>query len=470
MNIPSKIIYVAEKISKTQGQGYLVGGAVRDLILGLNPKDFDMEVFGISAKELEKTLRSIGPVEEVGKSFGVYKMRFNEIELDISLPRIEEKTGKGHKDFAITSKSELSVKEAARRRDFTINAIYLDPQTQEINDPYNGQKDLEQKILRVVDSKTFPEDALRVLRALQFLARFELRIEPTSAEVIKAAIPELEHLPKERLLEEWKKLLIKSEKPSLGLQAGLELGVWEKIHPIFIKLQQTPQDPVWHPEGNVWLHTLMVVDKAAQVIRQNEMDEKQKLVVMLGALTHDFGKVITSEEINGRVRAFDHEKMGVDLAKDFLNQLGVDNETTEKVLKIVANHMAPGGLRKSEKTGTKVTDGAIRRLALRLHPATIEELLWVSQADHLGRGPYPNPKNPDKPIWPHDYPAGEWLEKRAMQLDVADQKPKNIVEGRDLLALGFKPGPKIGEMIKEANRLRDEEGKSREEILEIITK
>src|SRR3989338_752979 len=245
----------------------LVGGFVRDSILKLQPKDIDMEVYGVSYEMLNNALEKLFPnqIIEVGKSFGVFKIRQQNFEIDIALPRTESKTGTGHKAFATKSNPDITVTEALSRRDFTINTIALDPLTKEYIDPYNGQKDIADRILRVVNPQKFIEDPLRVYRALQLVGRFNITVEPGTLELLKRMVSsgELGTLSKERITEEWRKLLLKSKRPSLGFTLAMDLGIIEKYFPELYILKSTPQEPEWHPEGNVWNHSLLSLDVAA---------------------------------------------------------------------------------------------------------------------------------------------------------------------------------------------------------------
>ena len=247
---------VALAIREAGGRALCVGGFVRDRVLGQGSEDLDLEVFGIPEDHLRALLTTLGRVEPVGQAFPVYKLG----QIDVSLPRRESKSGRGHKGFIVEGDPSMSFDEAARRRDFTINAIGWDPLTDEYLDPFGGRADLEKRLLRVVDRVTFGDDSLRVLRALQFAARFELTVDPDTADICRA-IP-LDDLPAERIWGEFEKLLLKAHRPSIGFALARELGVIERILPEMVPLYDCPQDAEWHPEGDVWTHTLMVIDEA----------------------------------------------------------------------------------------------------------------------------------------------------------------------------------------------------------------
>ncbi len=470
-----KVIDISQAIKDENGQALLVGGCVRDIFFNKISKDFDLEIYKLQPEQIEKTVKKFGKVSDVGKAFGILKINLGQdIDIDVSLPRRDSKIGSGHKGFEIKADPDMTIKEAAKRRDFTINSLAADPLTGELHDPYNGLEDIKNRILRITDEERFQDDPLRIMRALQFMGRFGLSLDRKSAKLIQQMTPQLKELPKERILEEWKKLLLKSDKPSLGLMAGMSLGVFKEIHQYFPPLLKTPQDKEWHPEGDTWIHTLMVVDKAAEICQQKNINNDKALIILLSSLCHDLGKTTTTkirvdEQGNARIISHGHEEKGEEPTKNFLDEIKIDTKTKEKVINCVKNHLAPTLLyTESQIKGKKVSDGAIRRLAKRIYPATIQELTLVAEADHLGRGPYSNPEIPEQSIFPDNFPAGSWLLEKARQLQVEDSKPADLLMGRDLINLGLEPGFQFGQIIKLANELRDEKNMTKEEILPII--
>ena len=287
------------------GRPYLVGGAVRDALLGLPVKDFDVEVFGLGDDGLRKALQSVGRLDVVGAAFAVYKvsgLAGVAGAVDVSLPRRDSKVGPGHRGIAATGGPDLPVREAARRRDFTMNALLLEPFTGEVLDPWGGRADLEARVLRAVDAETFGEDPLRALRAVQLAARFELTVDPATARLC-ASMP-LHELPRERVFGEIEKLLLKARRPSQGLALMRDWRMLSIVAPELIPLADTPQEPDWHPEGDVWVHTLQVIDEAAVLIEDlREADPPRALTVMLAALCHDLGKPATTTHEEGRIRS-----------------------------------------------------------------------------------------------------------------------------------------------------------------------
>ncbi len=379
------------------------------------------------------------------------------MNIDVSLSRIDSKIDVGHRGFEVKTDPYMSIEDAARRRDFTMNSIAADPLTGKIYDPFGGIEDIKNGILKITDHERFRDDPLRVLRALQFVGRFGLEIDKDSILIIQEMASQLKELPKERIGEEWKKLLLKSKKPSLGLSAGMILGVFKEIHPEFPPLVETQQEKEWHPEGNVWIHTLMVVDEAAKIIQRERLESNNALTVLLGALCHDLGKPMVTEYKDGRIISYGHETVGEEPTKKFLATIKIDNLMRDKVIKLVTNHLIPTMFYVEEVVrNNKISDGAIRRLANRIYPATIQELVFVSEADHLGRGLFDQEIKEQLLLPENQFPVGEWLLKRARDLEVEDSRPADLTRSRDWISLGYKRGENIGKLIRLSNSLRDE--------------
>lgn len=414
---------VARLAKESGGRALLVGGCVRDALLGKPAKDFDIEVYGISPDALQGILARSFRLDLVGASFGVVKLHGHDI--DVAIPRRETKLGLGHKAFSIEHDPSLSVAEAAARRDFTVNAIYRDPLTDEIVDPWNGRADLSARILRHV-SDHFREDPLRVLRGMQFVARFGLKPAPETIAICREMTPE--GLPSERLFEEWSKLLTKGVEISAGLEFLREVG-WVKYYPELAALIGCEQAPEWHPEGDVWNHTLFCLDAFARH-RKGEDDD---LIVGLAVLCHDFGKPATTFYDNRvkRLRSLGHDDAGVKPTLSFLRRLTNEERILREVPPLVRCHMRPFALWKSH-----AGESAIRRLAAEV--VRIDRLIKVAAADDEGRPPFPSD--------PADI---KWLADEAQRLKVADAAPAPIVRGRDLIALGLKPGVEFGRILKD---------------------
>jgi tRNA nucleotidyltransferase (CCA-adding enzyme) len=420
---------LAEAVRHAGGRALVVGGWVRDRLRGVPSKDLDIEVFALPLEPLLAVLRGLGRVEAVGQSFPVFKLTgFADGDVDVALPRRESKRGRGHKSFDVQGDPDMSIAEAARRRDFTINAIAWDPLTDSYEDPFDGRGDLARGVLRAVDLTTFGDDSLRVLRAVQFVARFEFRLdEPTAA--LCRTIP-LDDLPAERVWSEMEKLLLQAARPSIGLALALDLGVVERLLPELVPLVGCQQEPEWHPEGDVWVHTLMVVDQATAQSR--DLDQPRRTAVMLGAVCHDLGKPATTAFIDGRIRSLDHEQAGVEPALRLLDRLNVHSiggyDVRAQVVGLVAHHLKPGMLYKAPNVG----DGAFRRLAQKVD---LELLARLARADCLGRTP-----------GVFDCSAMDWFIERARRVGVTPPAP--LLLGRHVLALGVPPGPRVGEIVK----------------------
>ena len=426
MELPGPAQRSAAAVRDAGGRALIVGGWVRDRLLGRASKDIDIEVFGVPSDRLRTLLEAIGRVEAVGESFQVYKLG----DIDVSLPRRESKAGRGHRGFAVVGDPQMSVAEAARRRDFTINAIAWDPLSGNYEDPFDGRADLDRRRLQVVDPATFADDSLRVLRAIQFVARFELEATEETKTICRGIA--LDDLPAERIWGEIEKLLA-ADRPSIGFSLALELGVVARLFPELQALVGCVQEPEWHPEGDVWVHTLQVIDQARS--RVDDLDRGPRVAVMLGAVCHDLGKPATTAFVDGRIRSIDHEEQGVAPASSLLDRLNVNSidgyDVRHQVLGITAHHLKPGMW---FKVRDEVGDGAFRRLAQKVD---LELLARLAKADCLGREP-----------GVFNCEAMDWFLERARRLGVEHRPPPPILLGRHLLELGLKPGPRVGEILK----------------------
>src|ERR1044071_1342245 len=434
VELPDRVTSLARVIREAGGRALLVGGCVRDEVVGTQPKDWDLEGYHLDAARLREVLDQFGPVNVVGESFTVYKLGQH---LDVSIPRRERKPGRGHKGFVIEGDPSMSIDEATQRRDFTINAILEDPLTGELIDPYNGQRDIEQRTLRAVSAETFAEDSLRVLRAAQFAARFQFDIDADTVALCRGI--DLTDLPQERIWGELEKLLLQATQPSIGLEWLHKLGALEQIFPEIQSLIDVPQDQEWHPEGDVFVHTKLVIDRARELI--DDLSYPRAVTAVLAALAHDFGKPATTEFIAGRLRSRGHEEAGVPPAESFLNRINlytIDGyNVREQVIALVREHLKPGEFYKKRD---EVGEGAFRRLARRCEP----DLLYrVARADSLGR----NAEWVPRELW-YGAEAQEWFIERSRELQVEQRPPDPILLGRHLLELGINPGPEMGEITR----------------------
>lgn len=430
--IPENVLALAQAVRDAGGRALHVGGSVRDPFMRIEPKDWDVEVYGVDPAKLRELLDRVGSVNVVGEAFTVYKLGAH---LDVSLPRRERKSGRGHRAFVIEGDPLMTIEDATRRRDFTVNAILQDLLTGEVIDPFHGLDDLKNKILRAVSADTFTEDSLRVLRAAQFAARLEFEIEPETAALCRGI--DLSDLPAERIWGELEKLLLLAQRPSVGLDWFRKLGVIEQLFPEIQALLGVPQDSEWHPEGDVFVHTLLVSDRARELI--HDLPYAKQVTVMLGALAHDFGKPATTEFIEGRLRSRGHEEAGVAPAASFLDRLNIHTlagyDVRAQVIALVRDHLKPGEFFKKRE---EVGDGAFRRLARKCE---LDLLYRVAKADSLGRN------SPDVPRekW-FTAEAQDWFIERARELAVEERPPAPLLLGRHLLELGMEPGPRMGDI------------------------
>lgn len=406
---------ILEEIKKNGGTPLFVGGCVRDKILGTPSKDIDIEVYNLGSAELINVLSQFGKVNAVGVSFGVIKLTTADgQDFDFSLPRRDNKTGQGHKGFQVEIDPAMTPEIAASRRDFTWNSL-AETSEGEILDFFGGVEDLKNKVIRHT-SPAFAEDPLRVLRAFQFAGRFDMTSAPETIELCQELAPEFGTLAIERVWGEFEKWAGKSVKPSAGLRFLKDSG-WLAHFPELAALVGCPQDPIWHPEGDVWEHTLQVVDQAAG----------KGVVIVLAALCHDMGKPeTTTKNSEGRWTSPGHNNPAK--AEAFLGRIGCPKEIANQVVELVENHMVHLN---------EVNQRTVRRLLARLKHSNIGDLLAVIEADHSGRLPLPG-----------------GMPDRAKQIGEIAQEMGNkvepILQGRHLIEMGHKPGKHFGEILSRA--------------------
>lgn len=454
----------AETVSLNKGRAYFVGGYVRDQLLGIESKDIDIEVHGVEPKALRSIVAShFKDVEEQGEAFGVLKVlwRDEEVhEIDISLPRTDSKVAPGHKGFDINVDPSMGIEAAAQRRDFTINAMMQDVLSEEVHDPYGGRADLDARVLRAVDADLFGDDPLRVLRGVQFAARFELRVADETLALMRSMVDQLQELSMDRKHTEWRKLFLKARKPSLGLKLARELGMFVGDLEIFDRMAQTEQDPEWHPEGSVWNHTVWGADEVVMLCEREGLTHDDRLILHLGNLLHDAGKVDTTTHGGGHVHSKGHQEAGQVYVRPALKQMGMQR-FTDAVSKVMRYHHHPMWWAENKE---KVTDGQVRQLARALKPMTMQMLSFATEVDLRSRGPYPEDA---KDVRGPEMAA--WFRAEAERLGVLHGPPQDVIRGNDLLRLGLKPGPQFGVLVRVANRLQDEVGLDRDTILSILS-
>jgi len=458
------------------GRTFIVGGFVRDTLLGMRSKDIDVEVYDVDAETLRKQLKKLfgSRVNVVGASFQTWKVHLDRFrDMDVSLPRLESKTGRGHKGFQVTGDPALDMLAATKRRDFTMNAMLLDPLRKTLHDPFEGAEDLKRRELHIVNEATFTEDPLRVYRAIQFAARFDLRVPKKTMHLLERMVRsgELETLSKERITGEIKKLLLMAKRPSIGFELMRDIGLIARSYPELLALIDTPQEPEWHPEGDVWIHSLMALNAAARIIhaRRSSFSEEEALSVMLGSLCHDFGKPETTKlgEKAGipRIRSLGHSRAGLQPTETFLARFSFGARVTEAVLASVLEHLKPGQLFFSRQKG-EITleryDNAVRKL-LKRHPSVPwKVILAVAEADFRGR---------DLPEATGHYQAAEWFTRSILDQGLDTEPIQPLLRGEDLEALGVLPGKRMGVLLQLIEDERDHGLiKTKEEALQRIKK
>lgn len=412
----------------------LVGGFVRDLIMNraAASKDIDVEVYGLTFAALTEALGRAGRVDEVGKSYGVLKIRAGDTDLDVNVPRRERKIGAGHRGFDIIPDMNLDFREASARRDFTMNAILLDPEAGTVIDCHGGVDDIAAGILRHT-SGAFAEDPLRVLRAVQFAARFGFRLAPETAVLCQSLAGSYSELPVERVWCEAEKIGTRGKHITAALTA-LEASGWERHFPQLTALHGIEQDPEWHPEGDVWVHSGLSADQAARLADEAGLTGADRFTVVTAALVHDFGKVTHTQRTAGRITSHGHAEAGVEPAQTFLRSAGCPEGLVSRIVPLVREHMNCNG---------RPAGAAVRRLARRLVPATMAELVMVCGADRAGRG------DPDAPN-----PAAPWF-AAAADLRVTERPAKGLLTGDHLIAAGMKPGPAFRPLLAAALEAQD---------------
>lgn len=482
-------VEIGKAVKAKGGRTFYVGGVNRNRFLkkfgyscAESNKDIDLEIYFIDKQTLINILSRFGEIDFVGKSFGIFKLKHS--NLDIALPRrempakilhdkqiilvpnpllpeeeleiknrypayeivVSPSTVFGHKDFIVIPDSFMSFKEAAERRDFTMNSIMVDVLSGEVLDPFNGVRDIKNRLIRATNPKAFVEDSLRVYRAIQFSARLNFHIEENTKRLCQQV--DLSSLPKERVYAELEKLLMKSEKPSIGLRHMEELGIF-RYHPLLKTMLDCPQEPSHHPEGSVWNHALMVVDEAAK----RKHKSKNPTAFMWAALLHDIGKPATTEVRDEKITTYNHDKKGKELAVDYLKTITDDKRLISEVATLVEHHMKPIFYQKSKDT---IKDGAFLKLATKVN---LKDLILLSTCDRLGRLGVDVEQEKRKMLW---------FKNRCERLNILEDKPHPIITGKLLLTLGYKPGPRIGKIIKEAYQIQLEENWDEKQLTDFI--
>lgn len=434
--LSAELLAIVHVIIEQGGRALLVGGSVRDLLLKLPVKDIDIEVHNLSLENLASLLRNFGIVDAVGKSFGV--LRIQGLDVDWSLPRTDSSGRKPQ----VAIDPYMSIQDAFRRRDLTINAMGIDLATYELIDPFHGQQDLQRGILRATDPALFVEDPLRFYRVMQFVGRFAM--QPDNELNTLCASMDLRDISRERIEVEFEKLLLRSARPSLGICWLQTVHRLQEILPEVYALIGVQQDPVWHPEGDVFEHTMQALDVAAV----HKEHVRWSLAYMWAVLCHDLGKVTTTKFFKGRWHSYGHDVVGADIAKKMLKRITHNADLITTVSVLVRYHMRPLVFSKQHAGAP-----AYKRLAFNLMPyATIQMLCAVAYADRLGRKP------PSGAINEAEQLQGLALfEANAKKYGVYDGVEKPLLQGKDFLDV-VQPGPELGKLVKKAYELQIEKG------------
>lgn len=442
IQIPEELVPALKAIQAAGGKPLVVGGAVRDALLGNpRPKDIDVEVYGLTIRQLSDALKPLGKVDWVGAAFGVVKV--HGLDADFSVPRRDNRYGAGHRAFQVEVDPGMSIEDAARRRDLTINSMAWDPFTGELHDPFRGVLDIEDRLLRATDPAKFLEDPLRAMRVAQFVSRLGFHVAPNLEAMCVEA--DLASLSGERLYEEWRKLLLgqHSYKAMLFVR-----GTMLRHFPELAAMANCPQDKEWHPEGCVYTHTALATERARELTDDT--------TVLFATLLHDAGKpTTTTNDDDGRVRSKGHEDAGVAPSRSFLQRLRAPKDLEDRVAALVAHHLAPAHFVPDAAHRHKRGDAgpsAYRRLARKLGDGgtDLKTLYLVSKADHLGR------TTPD--ALARKFPSGEKFLRRATTVRVEEKPEPDVVMGRHLIERGYKPGPEIGRILAQCREVQYETG------------
>lgn len=441
----NKVHAIVAAINSNKGRALLVGGAVRDMVMGRNVKDVDIEVYGLREDELENVLKQFGPVSVVGKAFGVF--RVHGLDVDWSLPRADSP---GRKPTVVIDPF-MSVGTAARRRDLTMNAMALDLMTDELIDPCNGMSDIKNKILRTPDARFFIQDPLRFYRVMQFIARFEM--SPDDELNALCAEMDIADISRERIEQEFRKMFLLSVRPSHGIRWLHKIGRLHEVLPELAATVGVEQNPQWHPEGDVFEHTMQAIDAAA-IIAQKYDNEFDKLVLLYAALCHDLGKVTTTTNVNGVIKSIGHEKDSKKFARTMMKRITHNNDLIAAVSSLVLYHMTP-----LQFTSSKAKLPAYKRLANKLvHTVNMLMLIDLCIADKRGRNGAGH-----EPLT-SDFPDVEIFKNKVEQAGVATSGVEPILKGADLLDI-IQPGPQMGKLLASAYEVQIEQGITDKQVL-----
>jgi tRNA nucleotidyltransferase (CCA-adding enzyme) len=429
---------------------FAVGGYVRDLVRGKPPAEVDLLVTGLPLDEVVRRLRPNGRVDLVGRSFGIIKFTLRKKTYDIALPRTDtaaEGPSRRHKDIRVAADPDLPVEKDLERRDFRVNSMALRLADGQLVDPFGGREDIRARRIRLTNPRAFPEDPLRVLRAARFSSVLGYSVDPEIYGVAKEI--DLSGLSVERVNEELFKILLLSERPSVGLEELFRLGALKQLFPELYRLTLSIQDSIFHPEKDdfghhsVWHHTRLTVDQAKALAGAAGLGQAKMLCLLLAALYHDVGKPATAhwEYKRGRMAITNngHDLASERIVKKVLARFRVFSWNGYNLRKMV-----PLLIRSHHRLSElwlnrdNVTKKAFNRLAAETQ-GEIELLVYLDAADRAGRR--------ERPVKALDR-QGKWLLRRFEELEVSRESIKPLILGRDLIRLGVEPGPGMGKILK----------------------
>ena len=451
-----KLISIFNDLNSSGFQPLLVGGYVRDSLLGVEPKDIDVEVIGCTINQLEEIISWHGKVDSIGKSFGILKFKSGNIDVDFSVPRKENKIGTNHRDFKVLLEP-MTAKEAAERRDFSWNSLAFDPIKNELLDFFNGKEDLNNRILRHTSDK-FTEDPLRIFRAMQFQSRFGMTIHPDTFLKMDSMNSDIKDLSKERISEEFMKWAIKGNHPELIFDFIDRSSIGWFLPELAI-LKNIPQDHIFHPEGTVDIHTKLCLKHIIKICERENITGEDKAVLVFTILLHDIGKAITTESIFVEkhkrivIASRNHEEAGAELALIVLQRIGIKQSLIDRIIPLIRHHLAHINLLGVKSEKGKIT--SLLKLSRKLKPSTIKELLFVIEADHFGRGILNENVAKEINFLDNAKKEIEDILKLATSLNVVNNERTTILMGRHLIELGFTPSIFFGEILRKANDAQD---------------
>lgn len=427
-----KLPLILKAIDEHDGHAYFVGGMVRDMLLGSRIKDVDIEVHGLTEEQLAQILQKFGNVDAVGKSFGV--LRLHGIDIDWSMPRADSA---GRKPV-VAIDPFMPIDQALARRDVTVNAIAIHATSQMLIDPFNGLADIEDGILRSPNIDFFAQDPLRFFRIMAFISRFEMY--PDLALNTLCTVMPIASVSRERIEQEFAKMLLRSKRPSLGIRWLKQIGRLQELLPELAATVGVQQSPKWHPEGDVFEHTMQALDAAAQLAYSSD---EEKLTIMYAVLCHDLGKAVTTKHEADGIHSHEHEAAGEPLARSMLKRITHNKELVDKVAALVRWHMEPAHFIHGD-----ARPAAYKRLAHKLAPdLNIAMLLKVAIADRRGRNGHGS-----EPLTIDD-PGLALFAQKAQLAQVTHEREPALLTGKDFLDY-IAPGPALGKAVARAYELQ----------------